>query len=596
MSEQSESQRLSRKILELAAARGILPPEAYQSVSSLSGDVCDHAIQRELISTSDVDMLRPLADPTEFLPGYEIEELLGQGAAGVVYRAKHNTLGRDVALKLLRSGLLDDASVTARSQLEARIGASLQHPGIVAVYDYGVHQQRVYLAMEFLSGESLEETIDRSGAIEPAHSLKMIKQVSAALKYANAEGVVHRDIKPANLMLTDDKAGISDLPNNKIIKVTDFGLAFNVQRTDLTRLTVAGATLGSPSYVAPEQLESTDVDQRADIFALGATLFHMVTGKQPFGTANVFKAIAAKMQGSDDWLDGIDDAVPNSVARLIRDMSRSNPDDRIQDYDSLDSRIAEILNGTASETPFAKPSSGAFARPWVRGLLAAGTIAVIGFGLSTVFPTNENSAPTNQTPPRLDTVKASGEIPLFDGFKLPDNRIRSIWRVSENAEGARVLEGTDGWMRFAIEPEHKQSGYFRFRIEVDTSQGAEVDVCFGFEPSGNCRVVHLQKQLAISGTGIVRDDRSGFGTAESDSQDFFKSSQPPLETPLDGSLNAIRIERQPNAWFVIVNQKQLTAIPAKAGDDSAIYVRTTGRAYFSDIAVVPLEPVLPDSK
>lgn len=589
----SESQQLSRRILELAAAQGALTNESLNAILDLGGDACDHAIARELISTADIDLLRPLADPTGFLPGYEIIELIGQGAAGAVYRARQVSLRRDVALKLLKSGVLDDSTVTARTQLEARIGASLQHPGIVTVYDYGVHQQRIYLAMELLKGESLEAVIDRDGVIEAQESLRVTRQVSVALRYANTEGVVHRDIKPGNLMLTEDNAGTSDLASGKAIKLTDFGLAFNAQKADATRLTVAGATLGTPSYVAPEQLESTNVDQRADIYALGATLFHMVTGQRPFGNANAFKALAAKMQGSETWLEEMDESVPAPIRQLIIDMTRLDPAARIQDYESLEQRIDQALEGRmppeiASDDAGLVKSIAKTNKKWLLAA-GAGVLALLIPGLIYLLPTGDGT--DRKIPQREREVDVLDQVLLLNIRKqLPDGRRRGGWD-REKDEGAPVLAGENGFIRYQIDDKYKRSGFYEFRVSIDTKPGGEVDVCFGFGPDGRCSIARVKKDRVVMGRGRIFDEPA-FGEGKLDA---FLEFEPSGEEQLlyqQPNLSNVFIYRQRTFWYVNVNGRELGAVLAKPGDDPAIYVRVHGgKAYFSDIWLESQEPV-----
>lgn len=610
MSSEPQPQEISRRILQIARAQGILTDESFQTLVTLDGDACDHAIARDLISTADVERLRPLADPDGFLPGYQIEELIGQGASGTVYRATHTALGRNVALKLLKSGVLDDKILAGRSQLEARIGASLQHPGIVTVHDYGVHHQRIYLAMEFLRGESLEEVIDRDGAIDPLEALKIVRQVAIALRYATSEGVVHRDIKPANLMLVQDNAGTSDLTTGKVIKVTDFGLASTSQDADATRLTVAGSTLGTPCYVAPEQLESTDVDQRADIYALGATMFHMVTGRRPFGNANAFKALAAKMQGSEEWLQVMDQSVPEPVRQLVVDMTRSDPSARIPDYETLEARISRIVNSqqvAAAAIPqheVATVESRSQLWSWVVGVVVLGAAT---FGLVWFWPADRTQpsgpvdpARTTAPSPPQDTTPDRQETRTVDEFRLlnvrkglPDERMQTGWRIGKDKEQAPVLVGEYGWIRYGLKEPHRRTGFHRFGVTIDTSAGSEVDVCFGLEAGGLCNLARVQKDRVVLGRGRVSDDREPtFGAVDEDAYLQFEPAG--LEQPtLRGTphLSTIHVERQPKAWFINVNGRQLGTVAAMPGDDPAIYLRVnSGIAFFSDTWVYALEP------
>jgi len=207
-------------------------------------------------------------------PQFAIVELLGHGGMGAVYKARQLGLERMVALKIIRPEAADDPAFAERFAREARAMARLNHPNIVAVYDFGMAGGLYYLAMEYVDGANLQQVI-RAGDLEPREALAMVSQVCDALQFAHDEGVVHRDIKPANILL--DKRGR--------VKIADFGLAKMLGKgpTDFT-LTMAGQAMGTPDYMAPEQREHAGtVDHRADIYSLGVVFYEMLTGELPIG-------------------------------------------------------------------------------------------------------------------------------------------------------------------------------------------------------------------------------------------------------------------------------------------------------------------------
>ena len=235
-----------------------------------------------------IELLHALSYPDQFIPGYEILDLIGSGAVGVVYRARQQRLDRIVALKTIDLRRFNGTGVAGRCQLEARVVAKLSHPNIVTAYDYGVHEGRVYLAMELLDGETLQDRIDREGPFEEHLAWAIARQIAAGLAHAAEHEIVHRDIKPANIILVKPSSGMEGPPGVPLAKITDFGLALQLDSLNLTRLTATGTLLGTIAYAAPEQLDGPDVDSRADIFALGATLYHMLTGKGPMRLPQVF--------------------------------------------------------------------------------------------------------------------------------------------------------------------------------------------------------------------------------------------------------------------------------------------------------------------
>jgi capsular polysaccharide biosynthesis protein/predicted Ser/Thr protein kinase len=223
-----------------------------------------------------------LEEIARHFPNFELLECLGRGGMGVVYRARQKSLNRLVALKILAPERVKDAAFAQRFALEAETLARLNHPGVVTIYDFGQADGLFYLAMEFVDGVTLRRLLER-GRMAPREALAIIPQICDALQYAHDQGVVHRDIKPENILL--DRRGR--------VKVADFGVAKLVQtnpeevsgvgaNSGETSITEAGKILGTPSYMAPEQVQHpAEVDHRADIYALGVVLYQMLTGELP---------------------------------------------------------------------------------------------------------------------------------------------------------------------------------------------------------------------------------------------------------------------------------------------------------------------------
>lgn len=206
-------------------------------------------------------------------PQLEILERIGHGGMGVVYRARQRDLDRIVALKILRSDFEGDRNFSDRFQREARALARLNHPSIVTVYDFGRQDDLYYFLMEYIDGTNLRQ-VEQTGQLTPAQALAIVPQVCGALQYAHEQGVVHRDIKPENILVLRDGR----------VKIADFGLAKITGQTDDGPLTGTWQVMGTPHYMAPEQVEHpTTVDHRADIYSLGVVLYEMLTGELPLG-------------------------------------------------------------------------------------------------------------------------------------------------------------------------------------------------------------------------------------------------------------------------------------------------------------------------
>jgi serine/threonine protein kinase len=215
------------------------------------------------------------AELAKQFPQLEILELLGQGGMGAVYKARQKQLDRIVALKILPPEVGETEAFAERFTREARSLAKLNHPHIVTVYDFGHTEEGLYyFVMEYVDGTDLRQVI-QSGELEPAEALAIVPQICEALQFAHEEGIVHRDIKPENILI--DKKGR--------IKIADFGLAKLLDKpaTAFT-LTAAGHRMGTPHYMAPEQIEHPgQVDHRADIYSLGVVFYEMLTGELPIG-------------------------------------------------------------------------------------------------------------------------------------------------------------------------------------------------------------------------------------------------------------------------------------------------------------------------
>src|SRR6266705_2622339 len=215
--------------------------------------------------------LIPMATPDR-LGKYEITEVLGRGAMGVVYKGFDPGIRRTVAIKTIRRELIEGerpaAAMLARFRNEAQAAGKLAHPGIVAVYDYGEDASVAYIAMEYVEGNSLREYLGRGTRFAERDAVSVMSQLLEGLAHAHERRVWHRDIKPANIIVM----------MNGRVKVADFGIA-RIEASDLTQ---TGAMLGSPGYMAPEQYAAAAIDHRADLFAAGVVFYQLVTGAKPF--------------------------------------------------------------------------------------------------------------------------------------------------------------------------------------------------------------------------------------------------------------------------------------------------------------------------
>jgi hypothetical protein len=259
---------------------------------------------------------------------YRIEQLLGRGGMGAVYRARDMRLDRLVALKVVRAELLGDAEARHRFRREAQIVARLQHPSIVSVYDYGTFPDGgAYLVMELVRGEDLRHLLQREGRLDAAQSMQILTAVCSAIGAAHREGVLHRDLKPENILLPG--GGVA-------AKVLDFGVAKRViegpaqegeeAKTEAhTALTTAGTVIGTPAYMAPEQFKAVEADARTDVFSLGVVAYEMLSGELPFGRGTLADVVLAQARGVPSMPT---DLVPAAAERAIRSALDADRDRR----------------------------------------------------------------------------------------------------------------------------------------------------------------------------------------------------------------------------------------------------------------------------
>ena len=248
---------------------------------------------------------------------YEIIEELGRGAMGVVYKAKDPTIGRTVALKTLRLDVhgLDAAEMVRRFQNEARAAGVLSHPNIVTIYDAGECDGIFYIAMEFIQGTTLHEQLAEQHILPTEDVIGYSRQICKGLDYAHSHGIVHRDVKPANIMITA----------NGTVKIMDFGIA-----KAGGSMTSTGQVLGTPNYMAPEQVKGRPLDGRSDLFSFGVILYEMLTGEKPFVGQNVTTIIYKIVNENPIAPRDLDVTVHPGLSAIVTRALAKSPDDRYQ--------------------------------------------------------------------------------------------------------------------------------------------------------------------------------------------------------------------------------------------------------------------------
>ena len=318
---------------------------------------------------------------------YEIQSPLGAGGMGEVYRAKDTRLDRTVAIKVLPSHLSSNTDLKQRFEREAKAISSLNHPRICTLHDIGHQDDIDFLVMECLEGESLAERLGK-GPLSLKESLKIGIEVCEALEAAQKAGIVHRDLKPANIMLTKNGAKLMDFG---LAKPSAMGIGSSAsapllsaartmsEATPLSPLTSAGMVIGTIQYMAPEQIEGKEADARSDVFALGAVLYEMATGKRPFEGKSQISVASAILEKDPEPMRTLKPLTPVAFERVVSSCLAKNPDERFQNAHDvrLDLEwIAEDLPQLTAQHPAQADKSRLKILPWA--IAAAVVFAAVG--------------------------------------------------------------------------------------------------------------------------------------------------------------------------------------------------------------------------
>ena len=259
------------------------------------------------------------------LGDYRLLRRLGRGAMAEVYLAEQCSLGRQVAIKVLKPELATDQTYIQRFLREARAAASLVHANIVQIHEIGHIDNVHFIAQEYVQGLNLRQWITRNGALDLRMALIVMRQVAGALAKAAEQGIVHRDIKPENIMLT----------RSGEVKVADFGLARLPSKGEAVDLTQTGMTLGTPLYMSPEQVEGKPLDPRSDIYSLGVTCYQMLVGSPPFDGETALSVAVQHLKKSPESLENQRPDLPPALCRIVHKMLAKAPEDRHQSAKEL---------------------------------------------------------------------------------------------------------------------------------------------------------------------------------------------------------------------------------------------------------------------
>jgi hypothetical protein len=338
-------------------------------------------------STADThaDRLRPTGvGPAPAVPGYEVLGLLGHGGMGVVYRARHQALGRTVALKVIRAGDHAGPDELARFKAEAEAVARLSHPNIVQVYEVGESDGLPFFALEYVEGDTLEGRL-KAGSLPPREAARLIEALAGAVHLAHSRNIVHRDLKPANVLLAACGVALGDTtsatPLAAIAKITDFGLARRLD--DESGQTQTGAIVGTPAYMAPEQAAGQAAGPTADVWALGTILYECLTGRPSFAAASTLDTLDQVRHREPASPAQVNRQVPRDLETICLKCLRKEPEKRYGSAQELADDLGRFLRG---EPIAARPvGSGERLLKWARrrpavAILLVALLLLVGGG------------------------------------------------------------------------------------------------------------------------------------------------------------------------------------------------------------------------
>lgn len=281
-------------------------------------------------------MSHPLVGKT--LGKYRIERLLGRGGMGAVLQGVHTDTGDIVAVKVMSQQLGEDPNLTIRFEREAKVAAQIDHPNVAKVLEYGSAQDVRYIVMEYIDGPSVGDILKMQRKLPGKQCLRVILQTAQGLEAAQRCNSIHRDIKPDNLMTTQDGQ----------VKIVDFGLAKNDDVDSFK--TATGVVMGTPHYISPEQAQGRGVDYRADMYSLGATFYHLITGHPPFDGDNAFSIVQKHVSEQVRPIEVWQPEVPEIVCSTIYRMMAKDPNDRFPTYAHLIGTLQDAIEGRYTPT------------------------------------------------------------------------------------------------------------------------------------------------------------------------------------------------------------------------------------------------------
>jgi len=321
------------------------------------------------------------------IAGYRVIRQLGAGGMGQVFLVQHPRLPRQDALKLLDAGVSRNDEFKARFQREADLLAQLSHPNIVTLHDRGEFEGRLWITMEYIDGTDAAELLKAGGPLETELALALVAAAGAALDYAwRKQSVTHRDVKPANILVGIDETDVASQIES--VKLADFGIAKAAGES--TSLTSTGMTIGTMQYIAPEAIEGEVVDNRSDIYSLGFTTFHLLTGQPPFTGATIASTMSAHLTKPVPSISTVNEHLPERADAVFERVLAKDPDDRYQSCAEFVTALQELVGGGEVRYPASAPTLAAATSP-KRGAADSEAPTQLRKGAATAAPPQRKS-------------------------------------------------------------------------------------------------------------------------------------------------------------------------------------------------------------
>jgi hypothetical protein len=366
---------------------------------------------------------------------YEIVERLGGGGMAVVYRAVHQPLGREVALKALSSELFQDEGFVKRFETEAKTLAKLDHPNILPIYDFEVTEGVAFLTMPLIRGGTLRDILNR-GPLDPLTAWRYLREIGDGLQHAHDAGIVHRDLKPTNVLIHADGRAM----------LADFGLARGAGQP--THLTTIGLAIGTPGYMAPEQVMGHDVDKRADIYAMGVLTFEMLTGRLPYIGSNRMEVAYATVNSPVPAAVKLNPALPDELDQLLAKVLAKDPAQRPQTVRDLLAQMAKLPQRRIAPVAAAAPvpavagagGGGVMPRP-VTGPQGPDTTSMRAVSAPAILHGSPPPTPTTTAGSAIRTLELMGvKTARARGRFILNSHVSNLVHVARDVTGDRWPE------------------------------------------------------------------------------------------------------------------------------------------------------------